>query len=280
MGKNEVYKLNNRGLSLVELIVAISMGVIVSAAIAALIIFSIRMYTNESTNTAMQYELQSNINMMMDEIMGASALAVKQNSPAVALTDPPAAAPGTPYTQYAMFGDPNADVGGEKGFSGVIFVAKAESGVTDRFNIYMKKVEKKKSEYTTLDSSSGKRILDPVALEETVFFHDTLIFVCVSKRRALNCRILLHTGTFSLLPVVIPHMHVTVIDITFGFSVHQPLGQKSSVLRRIPGPDIPILRRPLSSSESISANCIKVRINLIPVFPIIIIRILVRRILC
>ena len=158
MGKNEAYKLNNKGLSLVELIVAISMGVIISAAIAALITFSIRMYTNESTNTAMQYELQSNINMMMDEIMGASVFAVKQNSPAVALTNPPAAAPGTPYTQYAMFGDPNAVVGGEKGFSGVIFVAKAESGVTDRFNIYMKKVEKKKSEYTTLDALAVSQV--------------------------------------------------------------------------------------------------------------------------
>ena len=56
--KNELnYKLNDKGLSLVELIVAISIGVIVSASIAALLTFSIRMYRNESVNTSMQYEL-------------------------------------------------------------------------------------------------------------------------------------------------------------------------------------------------------------------------------
>ncbi len=164
MDKKTTHELNNSGLSLVELIVAISMGAILSASIAALISFSIRMYTNESTNTAMQYELQSNINMMMDEIMSASAFVVVQNS-GVDLTAPPNPAPGTPYTQYAMFGNPNADVGGAKGFSGVIFVPKAESGVTDRFNIYMKKVEKKRSDYTTLESLASGEASDASALE-------------------------------------------------------------------------------------------------------------------
>ena len=144
-------KLDNKGLSLVELIIAIAMGVIVSGSIAALITFSIRMYSNESTNTAMQYELQSNINMMMDEIMGASAFVVVQNS-GVTLTDPPTPAPGTPYTQYAMFGNPNAVVEGDKGFSGIIFVPKTVVAGSGKFNIYMKKVEKKASEYTTLSA--------------------------------------------------------------------------------------------------------------------------------
>ena len=116
-----------------ELIIAISIGVIVAGSIAALIAFSIRMYNNESVNTAMQYELQSNLNMMMDEIMGASAFVVEQDS-TVNLTDT-----GKPYTKYAMFGNPNADIGGSKGFKGVIFVP---STVTDgKFSIYMKEVE-------------------------------------------------------------------------------------------------------------------------------------------
>lgn len=126
-------KLNNKGLSLVELIVAISIGVVVSGAIAALITFSIRMYNNESVNTAMQYELQTNINMMMDEIMGASALVVEHDT-TVSDTDT-----GKAYTKYAMFGNPRADVGGERGFKGVIFVPSAP--VAGKFDIYMKVVE-------------------------------------------------------------------------------------------------------------------------------------------
>lgn len=131
-------KQDNRGLSLVELIIAISIGVIVSGSIAALITFAMRTYRNESVNTSMQYELQSNINMMMDEIMGSASLVVSQNGGNIAET-------GKAYTKYAMFGIPNTDVkvGGStvKGFKGVIFVpSKVEGG---KFKIYMKKVEAK-----------------------------------------------------------------------------------------------------------------------------------------
>ena len=130
-------KLNNKGLSLVELIVAISIGVIVSGSIAALITFSIRTYRNESVNTSLQYELQSNINMMMDEIMGASVFVIKQNSPAPAITDPPADAPGVPYTKYALFGNIYTPLGSsDKKIKGVIFVSD-DTPVDGKFKIYM-----------------------------------------------------------------------------------------------------------------------------------------------
>ncbi len=135
---NGSFKQNNKGLSLVELIVAIAIGAIVAGSIAALIAFSIRMYSNESVNTAMQYELQSSINMMIDEIMGAEVLVVQQDS-TVNLTDT-----GKAYTKYALFGNPNADiiVGGStvKGFKGVIFVPSSPDS-DNKFKIYMKKVE-------------------------------------------------------------------------------------------------------------------------------------------
>ena len=83
---SEEFKQNNRGLSLVELIVSISIGVIVSGSIAALMVFALRTYRNESVNTSMQYELQTSINMMMDEIMGAQDLVVIQND-GVSITD-------------------------------------------------------------------------------------------------------------------------------------------------------------------------------------------------
>ncbi len=134
--KYSLVKLNNKGLSLVELIIAISIGVIVSGSIAALLTFAIRTYRNESVNTSVQYELQSNINMMMDQIMSSSSLVVVQNGGNISDT-------GVAYTKYAMFGTPNSDikVGGvtKKGFKGVIFVpSKVEGG---QFKIFMKKVE-------------------------------------------------------------------------------------------------------------------------------------------
>ncbi len=141
-------KLNNKGLSLVELIVAFSIGVIVAGSIAALITFAIRAYQNEGVNTEMQYELQTNINMITDEIMGASAFAIVQNSGASDTAE------GAPYTNYALFGNPHADikVGGvtKKGFKGVIFASSA--AVSGKFKLYMNRIEKEIPSGTTLQA--------------------------------------------------------------------------------------------------------------------------------
>ena len=130
---------DNRGITLVELIVAIAIAAIVSGSIATLMFFAIRMYNNESANASIQYELQSNINMITDEIMGASAFVVVQNS-GVSITDPPNPAPGTPYTKYAMFGKVTNGVTISEGvtgqrFEGVIFVPTAP--VSGRFKLLM-----------------------------------------------------------------------------------------------------------------------------------------------
>lgn len=131
-------KLNNRGLSLVELIVAISIGVIVSGSIAALITFAIRTYRNESVNTSMQYELQTNLNMMMDEIMGASVFVVEQDS-SVPISTSTEDAPGKPHTNYALFGKINTN-GSEKKFNGVIFVSEQMSS-PGKFKVYMDRID-------------------------------------------------------------------------------------------------------------------------------------------
>ena len=122
-------ELNNKGLSLVELIVAISIGVIVSGSIAALLVFAIRTYRNESVNTSMQYELQTNLNMMMDEIMGAQSLVVVQNKSS------DVTAGNALYTKYALFGK-FVDDGSKYKFSGVIF-ASSSKGPDGKYKIYM-----------------------------------------------------------------------------------------------------------------------------------------------
>lgn len=117
-------KHNNKGLSLVELIVAISVGVIVASAIAALMTFAIRMYRNESANLSAQYELQTNVNQIMDTIMGANTYVIQsKEAGSTLLCD----------THYAAFGKYNGT-----DFEGVIFVAGPENPAgTGRFNIYM-----------------------------------------------------------------------------------------------------------------------------------------------
>ncbi len=119
-------QLNNKGLSLVELIVAISIGVIVAGSIAALMTFAINMYRNESANISAQYELQTNVNQIMDNIMGANCVVLQKTS---------TASPAGRLTHYAAFG--KFDDTNHK-FEGVIFVSGAEKPTgSGRFNIYM-----------------------------------------------------------------------------------------------------------------------------------------------
>ena len=127
-------KLNDKGLSLVELIVAVSIGAIVAGAVTALMTYAVRSYHNESVNTEMQYELQTNINMMMDDIMGASTFAIVQNPGS-----------GEPRTKYALFGNPYTDIilddgTASKGFKGVIFVSSAADPGSGKFKVFMKRI--------------------------------------------------------------------------------------------------------------------------------------------
>ena len=124
-------KSNNRGLSLVELIIAISIGAIVSASIAALITFSIRTYHNESVNTAMQYEIQTNVNQMMDAIMGASGVVINNN------------ADKTDYAGFGHFDVTRDDTGKitSVSFYGVVLVS-GEKDSNNVFEIYMRNIDK------------------------------------------------------------------------------------------------------------------------------------------
>lgn len=72
-------QLNNKGVTLVELIVAIGMSSIVAAGAVALMAFALRNYQNETANVAMQYETQTTINQLMDSVMQSDGMVMKQN---------------------------------------------------------------------------------------------------------------------------------------------------------------------------------------------------------
>lgn len=125
MKRSNNVQLNNKGLSLVELIIAISIGAIISGTIAALMTFAVRMYRNESANVSTQYELQTNVNQLVDTIKSANCFVIQQNDG----TDPDLKSD----TYYAAFGSFS---GGN--FTGVVFIAGAESpSASGKFNIYM-----------------------------------------------------------------------------------------------------------------------------------------------
>lgn len=122
---------DNRGITLVELIVSFTVGTIIASAIAGLITFSLRMYRNESVKTSLQYELQNTLNMIMDEAMGSSGMVVNNTGDT---------------TNYVAFGD-----FAENDFDGVIFVSDLSSNC-----LYMDRIS------ANVVSASGNSIADKV----------------------------------------------------------------------------------------------------------------------
>ena len=136
---NRAEQPDNRGLSLVELIVAISIGVIVSGSIAALLVFAIRMYRNEIVNTSIQYELQTNLNTIMDEIMSSQTVVVVQNSGISIDQVNTKDDRKMPFTRCALFGKFTGVSDGSVKFSGVVFVSSSPDS-NGKFKVYMNRV--------------------------------------------------------------------------------------------------------------------------------------------
>ena len=78
MNKTNNPKNDNRGLTLVELLVALAVSAVLAGAVTALIGYSVRTYNNENVNTEMQYEIQTNVNQIMDAIMSSSGAVIVQ----------------------------------------------------------------------------------------------------------------------------------------------------------------------------------------------------------
>lgn len=67
----------NRGFSLVELLVAIAIASVVTGSIAYLLVTSLRMFNNETSDVAVQQELQVTINQIMDYAMESEFVSVR-----------------------------------------------------------------------------------------------------------------------------------------------------------------------------------------------------------
>lgn len=74
------YFKDNKGATLVELMVAIAIGAIVIAGIAYIIVFSMRMYGKSSATVDLQNEAQSTLNYIVDSTMQASGMVISYDS--------------------------------------------------------------------------------------------------------------------------------------------------------------------------------------------------------
>ncbi len=153
MSKLYQIKRDNKGLSLVELIIAISVGVIVSASIASLIAFSIRSYHNQSVNTAMQYEIQTNINQVMDAIMSSSGLVIVQG------------ADKTDYAGFGHFTETRNAVGAvtSVSFTGIVLASGDRDATKGTFDIYMRRVDGSAENPAGTGTDAEKAVQDAVS---------------------------------------------------------------------------------------------------------------------
>lgn len=71
---------NNKGFSLVELLIAVAIASIIAGSVAYLLVTSLRMYNNETTNTTLQQELQVTLNQIVDYAMESKTLVVDNSS--------------------------------------------------------------------------------------------------------------------------------------------------------------------------------------------------------
>lgn len=71
---------DNKGLSLVELLVAVAIAAIISGSIGYLLVYSLRMYKRETVNMSLQQELQTTLNIVMDSAMESQCLILNNSN--------------------------------------------------------------------------------------------------------------------------------------------------------------------------------------------------------
>ena len=74
--RDKTMKDNNKGLSLVEIIVAIAIGSIVMTAVMLLVVQGVKSYRTQSTKASLQNDVNIALNQISDNIMEGTCLAI------------------------------------------------------------------------------------------------------------------------------------------------------------------------------------------------------------
>ena len=78
MGRLNDIQSDNKGLTLVELLVTLAVSAVLAAAVSLMIGYSVNTYQNENVNISVQSELQTNVNQIMDAIMSSSGAVIQK----------------------------------------------------------------------------------------------------------------------------------------------------------------------------------------------------------
>lgn len=128
--KNRIHN-DNSGLSLVELLVAIAIGAIVSGSIASLLIFSLRMYGKQTVDVEMQQEIQTTSNFIIDAIMESDSFIVSNSKDSS----------GIGRSDIVILG--KFEYSSELSFSGYVFCLKDVDSTSKDGKLFMKKYSSK-----------------------------------------------------------------------------------------------------------------------------------------
>lgn len=136
---------NNKGFSLVELLVAIAVAAIVTAGIASLMMQSLSIYSKETVNAKLQTDLQTASNYLFDSIMESKGFIVvndSKSSPSV--------------TRYALLGDFTGENGVYSISNGYLYIADSDLVAGNGGCIYL-------TEYSYPHGGSSGATLDVIA---------------------------------------------------------------------------------------------------------------------
>lgn len=139
---------NNKGFSLVELLVAIAVAGIVTTGIASLMMQSLSMYSKETVNAKLQTDLQTASNYLFDSVMESKGFIII-NDTANTTVEPT-------NTRFALLGDFSSEGGAYKVKNGYLYIADSDLQAGNNGSIYL-------SEYSYPHSGSTGASLDAIA---------------------------------------------------------------------------------------------------------------------
>lgn len=122
----------NKGFSIVELLIAIAIGAIVSGSVASLLLYSMRMYGKQTVDVQMQQEIQTASNFVIDSIMESNSFIISESTDSA----------GVKRTDVAALGKfEYASASSELKFSGYVFAQNNVDSTTSAGRLYMKKYQ-------------------------------------------------------------------------------------------------------------------------------------------
>ncbi len=220
-------KNDNKGLTLVELLVTLAVSAVVAGSVAAIIGFSVNTYHNENVNTELQYEVQMNVNQIMDTIMASSGAVIVE-------------AGGK--TDYAGFGKFNKAESGNITFDGTVFVTGGSSG-----ELYMVKGT---AEGPTAVAAVGSVVTNTVRKAGA----DKRLYLMGQNVKVFNISIDTNTTTSSCIVSSTEYINPLTVDVELEF---EKAGSGTIINKKVK--DRAVIRNKVTADIYVNGNTYKLK---------------------